>query len=101
MPCSAVTPVGVRIHDSGQHGYGVDDPADGTGLGAGGVVDSDPLGVGELVDVGEPVGVGERLGVREGLGDSVGLWAYRVGLGDGVGGTTGWGASTDTGRTMM
>jgi hypothetical protein len=72
-------------------------PADGPGLGAAGVVDSDPLGAGEIVDVGEWVGV------RDGLGDSVGLGTYRVGLDVGADVPPGWvaPAGTGTGRTRI
>ncbi len=81
------------------------DPADGTGFAAGGVVDSDPLGVGELLGEGELVGLGERLGVRDGLGDQVGLGKDRGGLEVAEGLTAGWvdpaGACARTGRTRM
>jgi hypothetical protein len=80
----------------------VGDPAEGTGLTAGGVADGDPAGVGELVGVGELDGVAERLGVREGLEDKAGLGSYRAEL-DGAGFTPCWAApaASGTGRTRM
>ena len=84
-------------------GHGVDDPADGDGLSAGGAVVGDPTGVGEPL-----VGVGEGLGVCDGLGDRVGAGEVRVGLAVGAAGEEGvvvWfelaGAVTGTGRTRM
>jgi hypothetical protein len=101
MPCSAVTRRVVRIHHRGHRGYGVGVPADGAVPVAGGVVDSEPPGVGEIVDVGELVGVGAWLGVRDGLGDGVGREKDGVGLGVAAGLTAGWvaPAGTGTGRT--
>jgi hypothetical protein len=101
MPCSAVTRRAVRIHHCGHRGYGVGAPADGTVLGAGGVVEGAPPGAGEIVGVGELAGVGEWLGVRDGLGDSVGLEKDRAGPGVAEWLTSGWVAPAGacTGRT--
>jgi hypothetical protein len=80
----------------------VGDPVEGDGLRAGGPVDGDPTGVGEL-----PVGVGEGLGVCDGLGELAGCGEVPVGLGFGWAGevvAADWPAPADvsatgTGRT--